>query len=289
MVRRSRPQKRERAQIKARERQTFIITNYCTGGRAKLLRRGNGSYYWSVGLVDVRSYDTNVSLNSLFIFKSCFDGRLQLEEATWDSDFDNRLIPNILSSHQLEEESLEDQIEKELDEALAILKGIPTWRADLRKVVDQFCQNPNVLLDLEKPVLTPFRRALIGSLRWRNQDGWILVRKRLPCQGSAFKWIEDLPISCQVVNLLLLKRIGLEGFKLQPIPEEFDLDFLLRKFRQEYLYISKEEETEIGINLEHLYSINQPWTDHIDHIENLLNKYEPHALLGEVEAEILDW
>lgn len=290
MVRKGRPQKKERAQIKLRERQTHVVKSTCHGGRAKILRRLNGSYYWSRGLVDVESWDTNVFLNSLLIFKNAENGKLHLEEVTWDEHFDRLSIPEIINHNQIEEEILEDAIEKELDEALSILKDNPNWRENLDKALDKFYQNSNVLLDLERPLMTPFRRALIGSLRWLNREQWILVkRRRIQFTESSFKWIKDLPPSCKVVNLLVLKRVGLRGFKLQPIPEEFDLEFLLRKHKQEFLFVTSEEEEDIEVKLNKLQLLEFPWTDHLDSIENSINKYEPAVQIRGIEEELIDF
>lgn len=86
--------------------------------------------------------------------KRCKDGRLHFDEATWDPEFSYDKIPRILSAHQIIEETLERDIEKELDEALLILKDKITWRDDLSRGFDKFYENSNVLLNLEKPVMT---------------------------------------------------------------------------------------------------------------------------------------
>lgn len=90
-----------------------------------------------------------------------------------------------------------------------ILKNKITWRDDLGKVLDEFYQNSNVLLDLEKPMMTLLRKALITSVKWLVDEGFILVKRRSNKFGSFFKWILDLTLSCQVVNVVVRKDKGM--------------------------------------------------------------------------------
>lgn len=110
---------------------------------------------------------------------------------------------------------------------MSILKNKTTWGDDLGKVFDEFYHNSNVLLNLEKPVLTLLRKALITLVKWLADEGYISVKRRSNQFGSFFKWVPDLEQSCQVMNVVVMKRQGYKAYKLQPCnPSHMNLTWI---------------------------------------------------------------
>lgn len=128
--------------------------------------------------------------------------------------------------------------------------------------------------------MTSVRNELIETCRWHAQNGWVLLKWREEnTRRASFKWARSLPQVSDLTDVLVLKRFWRnEGeFKLQPIKEEHDLEFVLKKNKQHSIWATEEEEGKLKQVLTKLHKVCDPWVDALDGMENFLNNYRPPA------------